>query len=225
MVQCQRCGHVNEPTSRFCVGCGNRLEAAPAAASPAPAASVAASQAQPAPTHEPAAIPASAVSGGLAFAETAPPVLDQDFLSRPIPDRGQRGSANPPEPQRSGAGQPSVVNPLSVPPDAPRVLAGFLVTFDSNALGQSWSVHQGANLVGRLGAVAGADIELPHATVSSRHATIYAAAHPGRMVLQDHGSTNGTFVNDTPLLAQQQRQLRDGDRVRLGLFNLIVKIV
>ncbi len=45
------------------------------------------------------------------------------------------------------------------------------------------------------------------------------------MVLQDHGSTNGTFVNDTPLLAQQQRQLRDGDRVRLGLFNLIVKIV
>jgi pSer/pThr/pTyr-binding forkhead associated (FHA) protein len=114
---------------------------------------------------------------------------------------------------------------LRLAPDAPRVLAGFLVSFDGNALGQSWVIHQGTNLLGRLGASAGADIELPHATVSSRHATIAAAAHPGRMFLQDHGSTNGSYVNDAPLQPQQQHPLKDGDRVRLGLFNLIVKIV
>ncbi len=224
MVQCQRCGHVNEPTSRFCVGCGNRLEGGPPPQAPGPVQSGAPDMAvvQPPPQgHQPAYAPTGAVGRALPYAETAPPVVDADYLSHPAPDRAQRGSANPPQPTE----RQSIVNPLSIPPDAPRVLAGFLVTFDSNALGQSWPVHQGANLVGRLGAVAGADIELPHATVSSRHGTIYAAAHPGRLVLQDHGSTNGTFVNDAPLVAQEQRPLRDGDRVRLGLFNLIVKIV
>jgi pSer/pThr/pTyr-binding forkhead associated (FHA) protein len=105
------------------------------------------------------------------------------------------------------------------------VLAGFLVSYDGNVLGHSWVVHQGRNLVGRVGAASGADIELPHATVSSRHAILYASAHPGRLVLRDQGSTNGSFVNDTVLQPEDRRELRDGDRVRLGLFTLIVKIV
>ncbi len=181
-------------------------------------------------------------SRSIEFAETAPPLVDAD-LDRPIPDRGAiqsraarsrvdpdaadaRMTHNPPEsilPNRPP--EPSGLDPLSVPHDAPRVLTGFLVTYEGNALGQSWNVQQGANLVGRLGAVAGADIELPHATVSSRHATIHAAAHPGRMVLKDQGSTNGSFVNDTALQPDEQRELRDGDRVRFGLFTVIVKIV
>jgi pSer/pThr/pTyr-binding forkhead associated (FHA) protein len=43
--------------------------------------------------------------------------------------------------------------------------------------------------------------------------------------LLDHGSTNGTYVNDAALAPDQQCELQDGDRVRLGLFNLIVKII
>jgi pSer/pThr/pTyr-binding forkhead associated (FHA) protein len=172
---------------------------------------------------EPSAMP----QDNLAFAETAPPVLDEGLMSRPIPDRGSRGSANPPEPQRTSrpslGGDPR--NPLSIPPGAPRVLAGFLVSYDGNPLGQSWSIHQGTNLLGRQGSMAGADVEFPHATVSSRHATLFAKSHPGRMVLEEQGSTNGTFVNDTALSPGQQRELRDGDRVRLGLFNLIAKIL
>jgi pSer/pThr/pTyr-binding forkhead associated (FHA) protein len=105
------------------------------------------------------------------------------------------------------------------------VLAGILVSYESNPLGQSWTLHQGSNLVGRAGAVAGADLELPHATVSSRHALLTVAAHPGRVVITDFGSTNGTFVNETALVPHEPRELRDGDRVRFGLFAAIVKII
>ena len=243
MVQCQRCGHVNEPTSRFCVGCGNRLQHD---GPPPPAEHGGPNAGDRSSSHQSAQPAPSGLSDALPFAETAPPGTGSALPE--YPRNPQQASAEPaggptneapgPPPgdgrvvseatvlqPEVGVDRPSLANPLSIPPDAPRVLSGFLVTFDSNALGQSWAVHQGTNLVGRLGAMAGATIELPHATVSSRHATIYASAHPGRLVLQDHGSTNGTFVNDAALAAQQQRQLRDGDRVRLGLFNLIVKIV
>jgi pSer/pThr/pTyr-binding forkhead associated (FHA) protein len=116
-------------------------------------------------------------------------------------------------------------DPLSVPRDAPRVLSGFLVSYESNPLGQFWPLFQGGNLIGRLGAGVGADVELPHATVSSRHAVFHASAHPGRIVVLDQGSTNGTYVNDSPLTQDQPRELRDADRVRLGLYTLIVKIL
>jgi pSer/pThr/pTyr-binding forkhead associated (FHA) protein len=114
---------------------------------------------------------------------------------------------------------------LSVPPDAPRVLAAILVSYESNPLGQAWMLHQGANLVGRAGAVAGADLELPHATVSSKHALLMVSAHPGRVVITDFGSTNGTYVNDAALTPHGPRELFDGDRIRLGLFPLTIKII
>lgn len=223
MVQCERCGHTNDPSARFCVGCGNRLSALPPEPHTAnPAVPAAPGHAAPPASHEPAPPPAHRVhSASLPFAETAPPLLDDDLMSRPVANRASRPHP-PTTPAELRAPTP---HPLGLPPDAPRVLAGILVSFDGNPLGQSWAVYQGTNLVGRLGAALGANVELPHATVSSRHATVYAAAHPGRLILQDHGSTNGTYVNDTALASEQRRELYDGDRVRLGLFNLIVKII
>jgi pSer/pThr/pTyr-binding forkhead associated (FHA) protein len=133
-------------------------------------------------------------------------------------------------------------------PPAPRTLLGFLVSYDGNPLGQFWSLHRGANLLGRAGAATSAHVELPHATISSRHATIVAHLSQGgalpaagleqlnplpplpantvvRLFISDHGSTNGTYVNDVALAPDQQRELHDGDRVRLGLFNLLLKII
>jgi hypothetical protein len=176
---------------------------------------------------EPAKSPMQGVPSSvkLEFAETAPPLLGEDVLSRKIPDRGARqrrpGATGPDE----SASSPDISLPLNIPQDAPRVLAGILVSYESNPLGQSWTLHQGSNLVGRAGAVAGADLELPHATVSSRHALLTVAAHPGRVVITDFGSTNGTFVNETALVPHEPRELRDGDRVRFGLFAAIVKII
>jgi FHA domain/zinc-ribbon domain len=185
--------------------------------------------------YELAGAPAQGVAAvqALAYAETSPPLYDEHALSRPLPDRGRRrvlpddrGTDVPPPQALRAPEQPvAAFDPMSVPRDAPRVLSGILVSFESNPLGQFWPLFQGPNLVGRLGAGVGADIELPHATVSSRHALLSAAAHPGRIVIADQGSTNGTFVNETPLAQDQPRELRDGDRVRLGLYSLLIKIL
>lgn len=112
-----------------------------------------------------------------------------------------------------------------MPLDGPRTLVGFLVSYDSVELGQYWPIHQGRNVIGRHGAATGLDIEITHPTTSSVHAVLLGAARPGRVVVEDAGSTNGTFVNDNPLAPSQRWELRDGDRVRFGLFDTIVKII
>jgi pSer/pThr/pTyr-binding forkhead associated (FHA) protein len=43
--------------------------------------------------------------------------------------------------------------------------------------------------------------------------------------IEDSGSTNGTFVNDVRLAAGQRVEIRDGDRIRFGLFSAVVKII
>lgn len=69
----------------------------------------------------------------------------------------------------------------------------------------------------------GRDQSLPLAVddeqVSRHHARI--AVEGGRPVLEDLGSTNGTYVNDQPTL--ERRELRAGDRVRMGLTVLLVR--
>ena len=109
--------------------------------------------------------------------------------------------------------------------DGPRTLVGFLVSFENVALGQYWPIHQGRNIVGRQGAATGLDIEVSHPTTSSLHAVVLASAAPARVVVEDTNSTNGTFVNDNALAPGQRWELRDGDRVRFGLFNATIKIV
>lgn len=115
--------------------------------------------------------------------------------------------------------------PLELPLDGPRVLVGFLVSFDNVELGQYWPIHQGRNVVGRQGVTTGVEIEISHPTTSSLHAVLLAAARPGRVLVEDTGSTNGTFVNDNALSAGQRWELRDGDRLRFGLFNTVVKVI
>jgi pSer/pThr/pTyr-binding forkhead associated (FHA) protein len=105
------------------------------------------------------------------------------------------------------------------------VLVGFLVSFDHAELGQYWPLHQGRNSLGRQGTAAGADIEIAHPTTSSLHAVLLARARPGRVIVEDNRSTNGTFVNENALAPGQRWELRDGDRVRFGLFETLIKII
>jgi predicted component of type VI protein secretion system len=55
------------------------------------------------------------------------------------------------------------------------------------------------------------EVRLPDVDTSRRHAKIVCAG--GRFVLHDLASTNGTFVNGERI---QQRELRPGDRLRIG---------
>ncbi len=116
-------------------------------------------------------------------------------------------------------------DPEQVQEGAPRTLAGFLVSFEDNELGSFWPLYQGKNVIGRKDAMEGLDIEIDHPTTSSRHAIIHASARPGRLKLEDPGSTNGTFVNDEKLEHSAARELKDGDDVRFGGFSTVIKIV
>lgn len=117
------------------------------------------------------------------------------------------------------------VDPEQVDPNAPRSLAGFLVSYEGNDLGVFFPIHQGQNLVGRKGAAPGLHVELEHGTTSSRHAMLFASARPGRLKVEDLGSTNGTFVGDLMLERGKKRELKDGDVVRFGGYVTIVKLV
>ncbi len=57
-----------------------------------------------------------------------------------------------------------------------------------------------------------AEIRLEDPFASSRHARIYEQA--GAVVIEDLGSTNGTYLNEEVL--QGPRPLHPGDRVRIG---------
>jgi hypothetical protein len=212
MRDCHQCGEPNQPSAKFCVVCGAPI----VAQSPAPRAP--AEGRSPLPPPPVSVVPVPAVMAGL-----PPPPLSGGAPPPVVPSTPPRlALARPP----SGSHEPVTTGrSLEIALDAPRVLVGFLVSFDNVELGQYWPIHQGRNVVGRQGAAAGIQIEIAHPTTSSLHAVLLALARPGRVVVEDNNSTNGTFVNDNALAPGQRWELRDGDRVRFGLFNTIVKVI
>ena len=56
--------------------------------------------------------------------------------------------------------------------------------------------------------------------VSRKHCAI--VVQEGSVTIEDAGSTNGTFVNDERV--QQQRELKSGDRIKVGGFELEVEL-
>lgn len=207
---------------------------APAAARPSavPAAPASSTGAAVPPHLAPAALDAPA---GASAAMAAPVVMALPGRApaalAPLAPRVAPSAATP-APAPGGTGRPGSPLPgpgrdplADFPHEGPRTLVGFLVSFDSVELGQYWPLHQGRNVIGRQGAATGLDVEISHPTTSSLHAVLLATARPGRVMVEDTNSTNGTFVNDNVLAPGQRWELRDGDRVRFGLFDTIIKIV
>jgi pSer/pThr/pTyr-binding forkhead associated (FHA) protein len=106
-----------------------------------------------------------------------------------------------------------------------RILRGFLVAYGTNAAGDFWPLTGGRHIVGRLGSGDGVDVALQDPTISSRHGAIVVDANACTIVVEDTGSTNGTFVNDEHIGFNGRRELRDGDRVRFGGYTTIVKLI
>ena len=73
-----------------------------------------------------------------------------------------------------------------------------------------------------IGRARGSDVQLPHAAVSSTHATINLEQNG--YVIVDEGSTNGTRVNDDRLVPGRPKPLRKGDRIDVGGFELHVDV-
>jgi hypothetical protein len=74
--------------------------------------------------------------------------------------------------------------------------------------GSAYSLSEGAV----LGRGDQADIQLQDTFASSQHARL--APHGDVIVLEDLGSTNGTYLNEEPLRGPQP--LHPGDRIRIG---------
>jgi pSer/pThr/pTyr-binding forkhead associated (FHA) protein len=118
--------------------------------------------------------------------------------------------------------------PAPAPPaiaQGPKVLVGFLVTFQNDPGGSFWPLHSGRTQLGRASGGDGVDIAMPDASASSRHASIHSDPATGQAFVEDDGSRNGTFLNEARLAPGERRQLRDNDRLRLGSTTFVVKLL
>jgi ABC-type multidrug transport system ATPase subunit len=70
-----------------------------------------------------------------------------------------------------------------------------------------------------IGRDPGSDIVLSHPTISRRHARITRAAPEGKYVIEDLGSTNGSFVNGERVVGS--RPLRQGNIIQVGPVKLV----
>lgn len=135
---------------------------------------------------------------------TAPPGQDYDY-GRSFPP-GDYGQVAPPAGSGYGSygqsGYPST---------------GAMVTLHlDDGSGRTYQLHEGSNVVGRG---QDAQFRLPDTGVSRRHLEI---RWDGQIaLLADLNSTNGTTVNNAPV---QEWQLADGDVIRLGHSEIIVRM-
>lgn len=72
--------------------------------------------------------------------------------------------------------------------------------------------------VNRFGRSQGNDFIIEHATVSSKHCEI--SLGNGEITVRDCGSTNGTYINDQPVM---EGQLSTGQVLRLGDVDFLVE--
>ena len=72
----------------------------------------------------------------------------------------------------------------------------------------------------RIGSSSSNDIQLTSSYVSSTHAEI-TLLDGGEIILEDLGSTNGTFVGDKKIKANQEISIRRGDKVRFADTELV----
>jgi pSer/pThr/pTyr-binding forkhead associated (FHA) protein len=104
-----------------------------------------------------------------------------------------------------------------------RQLRGFLYSFHGDTGGVFWPLYVGRNTLGRSGSGESLEIEIADPTTSSRHAVILCEANS--VVLEDEGSTNGSFVNDQPVGYRGKIEVQDGDRIRFGAYNAAIRLV
>ncbi len=139
------------------------------------------------------------------------PEYGQQEYSQPDygqPDYGRYGQGGFPPPTA-----PAPEYDYSQPPPA----AGAAVTLQlDDGSGRTYQLREGANVIGRG---QDAQFRLPDTGVSRRHVEI---RWDGQLaLLSDLNSTNGTTVNNAPV---QEWQLADGDVIRLGHSEIIVRV-
>ncbi|MCB9439375.1 MAG: DUF3662 domain-containing protein [Mycolicibacterium sp.] len=153
------------------------------------------------------------------------PQADYGQQSYGQPDYGQQGYGQPPQPEY---GQPS--GGYGDYPaggyeqggydqggyGAPSAGASTVTLQLDDGSGRTYQLREGANVIGRG---QDAQFRLPDTGVSRRHLEIRWDGHVA--LLADLNSTNGTTVNNAPV---QEWQLADGDVIRLGHSEIVVRV-
>jgi DNA-binding winged helix-turn-helix (wHTH) protein len=85
--------------------------------------------------------------------------------------------------------------------------------------GRTWQLSEGDNIIGRDPR---SDIWLDAPGVSRRHAIIRVDSRNRRAMLEDLGSTNGTFIGRASV--DGEGALADGDLVQVGTVDLTVRL-
>ena len=85
--------------------------------------------------------------------------------------------------------------------------------------GRELMLRVGESIVGREGA----DVALPHPTISRRHAR-FIVSGGNHVILEDLGSTNGTKIAGQPLPAGNQKALTNGQAIQFGSVKLTIQI-
>ena len=98
---------------------------------------------------------------------------------------------------------------MTVLQSGPKRKSACLVQYSGSKLGKRYPLTENTSICGRSPTV---QIVISEASVSRQHAQFVQVGDA--YVVEDMGSSNGTFVNDAP--TNGQMKLRDGDIVRLG---------
>jgi hypothetical protein len=228
MIRCHYCGTDNLDGSEFCDECGKRL-AAPRAGSvpmtghpgltpgslppPPPSFTGEAINPMPATPYSKSSVPAPPTWPGVAGSSQHP----KTNLGNPVGNNGGN----------SGVMAGGVENPrvrVVVPEAGAAVTAQVrarLVIQRGGKVGKEFLLYENEALIGRWDADGGIfpDIDLdqddPEAKISRRHARLIQVNN--QFLIEDLGSTNGTFINRGPrLMAGIKQPLNHGDEIIVG---------
>lgn len=92
-----------------------------------------------------------------------------------------------------------------------RYVVGWLVGLSGSSRGESFTIRNGRNIVGRDKR---SDIVINDDQASSHHADLVYRPEERRFILMDHNSTNGTYVNEMEI--EPRRNLVENDVIRIG---------
>lgn len=204
MIKCQTCGTQNLDSSQFCDECGDSLqkyvapEASDAAANDVPNSE---SESQDIPVFQTASVTSIGV----------PPIVEEKESNPEVP-------ADVIDDDR----KTSVQNLQElVPKEDVKVIHAKLIIERGQSIGTEFSLTSGESNIGRWDADNGVfpDVDLDahdaEAKVSRKHARIHN--NSGQYMLEDLGSTNGTFINrGRRLLPGSPHVLNDGDEIIVG---------
>ncbi|TDJ68311.1 MAG: FHA domain-containing protein, partial [Proteobacteria bacterium] len=91
----------------------------------------------------------------------------------------------------------------------------YFIVLSGGAIGMMYRLNRDAPMV--IGRGLGAEVRLDDDGVSRRHSKVTTVGN-GDLVLEDLGSSNGTYVNGNRI---QTHTLKDGDKIQIGSISIL----